>query len=197
MLGPDCVLVHRTPGGFRGLARNDAARLQKCALNADCDAEWLFRQSQRIADALNKGEIALAQIYGLHIPVGELTERQLRSLALARLAKDGFDPDEPRVPAGSGRESGNGPMAVEATAPMLLLTTAAELPKITGVAMTAAATVAPVKPAVRRPVGPQRRAMVLVTMATAKPPKRRMTLCRQTLVLPTIETNKRRPTTRQ
>jgi hypothetical protein len=106
MLGPDCVLVHRTTGGFRGLARNDAAMLQKCALDADRDEDWLFRQSQRIADALNKGEIALAQIYGLHIPVGELSERQLHRLALAPFAKDGFDPAEPRVPAGSGRESG-------------------------------------------------------------------------------------------
>lgn len=31
--------------------------------------DGLFRQSQQITDTLNKGEIAIAQIYGLRIPV--------------------------------------------------------------------------------------------------------------------------------
>jgi hypothetical protein len=104
MLGPECILVRRTSMGFCSLARNDAATLQQYTLGADRDEDWLFRQSQRIADALNRGEIALAQIYGLHIPIGELDEKRLRRLA--RLAKAGFDPDQPRIPAGSGRESG-------------------------------------------------------------------------------------------
>lgn len=56
------------------------------------------RQCQRIADALAKGEVALAQIYGLHIPVSELSDRQLRCVAKADL-----NPDEPRIPKGNPR----------------------------------------------------------------------------------------------
>src|ERR1700722_11255603 len=72
MFGPDCVLVRRTPAGFRAIEYEAAIAVQKCALGANVDGDWLLRQCQRIADALNKGEIALAQIYGLRIPVGEL-----------------------------------------------------------------------------------------------------------------------------
>ena len=64
MLGSECVLVRRTTSGFRSLTRDDASQIQKCVLATHRDEDWLFRQSQRIADALNKGEIALAQIYG-------------------------------------------------------------------------------------------------------------------------------------
>jgi hypothetical protein len=65
------------------------------------DDDWLFRQCQRISDALNKGEIALAQIYGLRIPIGELDDYQLKRLAADRFTKWSFNPDEPRVPKGS------------------------------------------------------------------------------------------------
>jgi hypothetical protein len=99
-LGPDCVLVRRTRSGFRPIERGDASMLQKCALGADRDQDWLFRQCQRIADALNRGEIALAQIHGLYIPIGELDDRQLRRLATIRFAKAGFNPDESRLPKG-------------------------------------------------------------------------------------------------
>ena len=65
------------------------------------DPNWLYEQSQRIAAALDRGEIALAQIYGLRIPVRDLDGRQLKQLgALAPLAKADFNPDEPRLPAG-------------------------------------------------------------------------------------------------
>lgn len=115
MLGPDCVLVGRNLGGYRVLDRDLATALQKCALVADRDRDWLFRQCQRIAEALDKGEIALAQIYGLHIPVGELDDGTLRRIAAMGLAKAGFNPDEPRLPKGdphggewtSGGDSGD------------------------------------------------------------------------------------------
>jgi hypothetical protein len=100
MLGPDCVLVSRTSQGFRPIARGDAAMLQKSALPADADPDWLFQQCQRIADALNKGELTLAQIYGLRIPIDDLDDRQLRRSAAVDLAKTGFNPDEPRFPKG-------------------------------------------------------------------------------------------------
>jgi hypothetical protein len=100
MLGPGCVLVSRTVRGFRGIDRDEASTIQKCLIDGDRDQNWLFRQCEYIADALNSGEIALAQIYGLYIPIGDLSDRQLRRIALAGLGKAGFNPDQPRVPKG-------------------------------------------------------------------------------------------------
>jgi hypothetical protein len=100
MLGPDCVLVRRTSRGFRSIKREHAAALQKCALAEGPDRDLLFRQSQRITEALDKGELALAQIYGLHIPVIDLDDRRLARIAQIGFAK-GYDPDEPRVPKGN------------------------------------------------------------------------------------------------
>lgn len=100
MLGPDCVLVGRTRHGFRALERRHASTLQKCVLDTAPDDHWLFRQCERISDALNKGEVALAQIYGLHIPIANLDDRTLRRLALIDVLKAGFNPDEQRVPKG-------------------------------------------------------------------------------------------------
>jgi hypothetical protein len=99
MLGPDCVLVRRTPSGFYTIDRDDASALQKCVLDADRNDDWLFQQCRRIAEALDKGEIALAQIYGLHIPINDLDDRQLNRLAATRFSKN-FNPDEPRIPKG-------------------------------------------------------------------------------------------------
>ena len=100
MLGPDCVLVQRTQNGFRALGREQASVVQKYALGAAPGGDWLFYQCQRISDALNKGELALAQIYGLRIPVAELDDRTLYRLALIDIGKAGFNPDEPRIPKG-------------------------------------------------------------------------------------------------
>jgi hypothetical protein len=100
-LGPDCVLVDRTRHGFQAIERARALTLQKCIMGAISDDDWLFRQCQRISDALNKGETALAQIYGLRIPIGELDDVQLMRLAAAGFVKWSFNPDEPRVPKGS------------------------------------------------------------------------------------------------
>jgi hypothetical protein len=119
MLGPDCVLVRRAPGGFRSIARANAAVLQKCLLDGDQDRDWLFRQCRRIADALDKGELALAQIYGLRIPVDDLDNGQLRRLAAARFSKN-FDPDEPRIPKGDphgGEWTTGGEGGAEGSAP--------------------------------------------------------------------------------
>ncbi len=94
------MLVSRTPHGFRSLGRDEASTIQKCLIDGDRDPDWLFTQCQRIADALDNGEIALAQIYSLRIPIGDLDDRQLRRIALAGLAKAGFNRDEPRVRKG-------------------------------------------------------------------------------------------------
>jgi len=97
MLGADCVLVDRTPAGYRTIERDNAGALQKCFLTERDDPDWLFQQCQRIAAALNKGEVALAQIYGLRIPISALDDCQVKRSAFAKV---GFNPDEPRIPKG-------------------------------------------------------------------------------------------------
>jgi hypothetical protein len=101
MLGPDCLLVQRTASGFRAVEREPMRGMQRILRLDKDDPNWLYQQSQRIAYALDRGEIALAQIYGLRIPVRDLDGCQLKQLAaIAPLAKAGFNPDEPRIPAG-------------------------------------------------------------------------------------------------
>ncbi len=100
-LGPDWALVERTLAGYEVTPRTASRDVQKVLLLDRPEPDWLYQQGQRIADALNRGEIALAQIYGLRIPIGDIDQRQLKQLAaLADLRKAGFNPDEPRVPAG-------------------------------------------------------------------------------------------------
>ena len=94
MFGPEWVLVRRTAQGFASLARDDATTLQKCVLGGESDPDWLFRQSQRIAAALDRGEVALAQIYGLYIAIGDIQGKRLQQLAdVELLRKAGFNPD--------------------------------------------------------------------------------------------------------
>ena len=51
------------------------------------------------AASLAAGETALAQIYGLHIPIGQLDDDALRRLAaVTQLSKANFNPAEPRIP---------------------------------------------------------------------------------------------------
>jgi hypothetical protein len=101
MLGPDCLLVQRTASGYRAVGLQPMCDMQRIVRLGKDDPNWLYQQSQRIADALDRREIALAQIYGLRIPVRDLDGGQLKQLAaIAPLAKAGFDPDEPRLPAG-------------------------------------------------------------------------------------------------
>jgi hypothetical protein len=98
---PDCVLVRRTPAGFRTIAPAEAAAVQSAFFPPLDDPDWLFEQCRRIATSLAGGETALAQIYGLRIPLGELDDEALRRLAMAsRLIKANFDPNQPRVPKG-------------------------------------------------------------------------------------------------
>src|ERR1700722_3954790 len=97
MLGPACVLVRRTSHGFRGIERGQASALQKCVFAADREPDWLFRQSQRIGDAIDKGGLALAQIHGLPIPIIEFDDRLLALMAQNYFPR-ASSPDEPRLP---------------------------------------------------------------------------------------------------
>jgi hypothetical protein len=101
MLGPDCVLVRRTANGYCCMNREAAAAIQKAVFGAQGDEpDRLFVLSRGIAKALNDGELALAQIYGLRIPTTSIDTRQLRKLLAAPSLKANFNPDEPRIPAG-------------------------------------------------------------------------------------------------
>lgn len=98
LIGPDHALVLRIPAGFRPIVRAEAKVLQAAMLSPGHPTDWLFEQCRRIADALSRGELALAQIYGLYIPIDE--EALQRLTAAASATKANFNPDEPRVPAG-------------------------------------------------------------------------------------------------
>ncbi len=101
MLGPDCVLVRPTNEGYRCIGHGEAAALQQFLFADGVEPGWLFGQCSRIAKALDRGEIALAQIFGLRIPISDLDDERLRRLALAApFIKANFNPDEPRIPAG-------------------------------------------------------------------------------------------------
>lgn len=97
MLGPDCVLVRRTPAGYRCLSLDEAARIQNLLKHRFEAPDWLFRQCCRIAKALDEGHLSLAQIYGLFIRTDPLDDDQIIQLAaLAPIVKANFNPDEPR-----------------------------------------------------------------------------------------------------
>lgn len=101
MLGPDCVLVRRTAQGYRCIDRDEAVALQKCLSADPSNANWLFGQCRRIAKALDRHDVPLAQILGLYMPVGELDAERLERLAIAApFIKANFNPDEARIPAG-------------------------------------------------------------------------------------------------
>lgn len=97
MLGPDCVLVRRTPEDYRCATRDEAAAMQRLLGHRSEDPDWLFRQCCRIAKALAEGHIALAQVYGLFVLTNGLADEQLKQLALvAPFIKANFNPDQPR-----------------------------------------------------------------------------------------------------
>ncbi len=97
MLGPDCILVRRTPQGYRCANRDEAAAIQRILLPAAEDPDWLFRQCCRITKALADGHVALAQICGLFIPTDRLYDGPIKRLALvAPFIEANFNPDEPR-----------------------------------------------------------------------------------------------------
>ncbi|HTV90574.1 MAG TPA: hypothetical protein VME41_16270 [Stellaceae bacterium] len=102
VLGPDCVLVRRATNGYRSLGRDDAAAMQAVVFGGSREADWLFERCRSIAAALQRREVAFAQILGLHILSGDLSDAQLRCLSRAgSLMKWNFDPDEPRIPTGN------------------------------------------------------------------------------------------------
>lgn len=101
-LGPRGVLVRRTRDGYRCAGRTEIGALVEAVGGAESDADAVFAALCRIARALGDGEIAFAQIMGLHSPLAAFDDAELRRVAgIADLIKANFNPDEPRVPAGS------------------------------------------------------------------------------------------------
>ncbi len=127
MLGPDCVLVRRTPADYRSLSRGEAAVLQAFLFGDAHEADWLFQRLCCISEALDARQITLAQIYGLQIAFEDDLDRPrlLRLAAAAPVVKANFNPDEPRDD--HGRWTGEGGNAdQQGTPPAASTTPAAE-----------------------------------------------------------------------
>jgi hypothetical protein len=96
-LGSDCVLVRKTAGEYSCVSRDEAVEIQALALDERGDPDWLFRQCCRMVQALSDGQLALAQIYAIQIPVRELTDaEELRLAAIGAAIKANFNPNQPR-----------------------------------------------------------------------------------------------------
>ncbi len=101
-LGPDCVLVRRTSDGYRCADLDEIRIALAVAYGGDQHAAAIFAGACRIAKALADGEVAFAQIVGLHLPLPDLDAEALqRAARVASLIKANFNPLQPRVPAGS------------------------------------------------------------------------------------------------
>jgi len=110
MLGPDCVLIQRTPEGYRCVTQDEAAAIQALVVARVDDPDWLFRQCHRITKALADQNIALAQIYGMGIPIPELDRRELAKLAsTAQFIKANFNPEQARDTHGRWTEEASIP----------------------------------------------------------------------------------------
>ena len=97
MLGPDCVLVERTAQGYRRVGDDQLMRLQGVAFGEGDHHPRLPLVLDRIAGALDEGDLVRAQLLGLSLRLRNLDDDQLRRLRLAaELLKSGYDPDEPR-----------------------------------------------------------------------------------------------------
>ncbi len=111
-LGPDCILVRRTPSGYRCADLGEIRKTLGTAYGDDQDAAAVFAGARRIAEALARGEVAFAQIVGLHLPLPELDADALqRAAGAAPLIKANFNPAQLRVPAaslGAGQWADNG-----------------------------------------------------------------------------------------
>jgi hypothetical protein len=106
ILGPDCILVRRTPAGYRSANPNEIARLTRSVLGDDGRLQRLPIVLAGITRALNAGDLVKAQLLGLEIPLVDLDDEQLARLRLAGdLLKD-FDPNQPRDERGRWTSDG-------------------------------------------------------------------------------------------
>jgi hypothetical protein len=105
-LGPILALVWREDGGYAATSVADMGLLLREVFRCDVDPAPVALMLQKIAEALDDGNLIHAQMLGLQTPFATLDFGRLdnwKSRA-ARLVK--YNADQPRVPAGSGRASG-------------------------------------------------------------------------------------------
>ena len=96
-LGPDCALVRRTPRGYRACGPEEMAVLQRAVFDDDARLAGLPIVLASIVRALDRGDLVMAQLLGLEIPLDALDDARLRRLRLASdLIKAGYDPNQPR-----------------------------------------------------------------------------------------------------
>lgn len=107
MLGPNCVLVRRTPAGYRCAGPDELVYLTRTVLHDDTRLSRLPIVLANITKALAAGDLVKAQLLGLEIPIGELDDGQLQRLgSISDLVKD-FDPGQPRDERGRWTSEGS------------------------------------------------------------------------------------------
>jgi len=102
-LGSDFPLVRKVGLKYQLVSRDEIQSLLEIAFEGRGNAGAITSYLNRIAKALNSGEVARAQILGLHFPINFLSERQTRLLKRAAVTeKGGFNQDEPRTTLAAG-----------------------------------------------------------------------------------------------
>jgi len=100
-LGPSCSLVESVNGSYRVIEPPAAALLLSTVFDYEEDPRPFLALCHSIAKALCDGNLLRAQLLGLQMPVGPLGPHHLTRLDhFARMAKAGFDPNQPRVANG-------------------------------------------------------------------------------------------------
>lgn len=104
VLRRDRMLVQNGPGAtaFLGIGPR-AARLRMLAFSdSGGEADPFIARCRRVDRAIEGGYLAKAADCGVPPAVAEIADRAMRRLVIAEsLTKAGYDPDEPRVPAGN------------------------------------------------------------------------------------------------
>ena len=123
-LGPDCMFVRRTSTGYRVVNPVEVETILRYAFRDRDDFSELALRLNRIARALEAGDLAKAQILGLQLPFDELDEEELRRLEIGtHLVEKGYDPSQPRDEdgrwtSGGGGASSSGEAGLRPQAPM-------------------------------------------------------------------------------
>src|SRR5579883_2569914 len=81
-LGPECILVRRTPHGYRRAGDDKIVLFAREAFGDEPRLRRLPTILAGIAQALNAGDLVRAQLLGLEIPLDELDDTRLSVLHL-------------------------------------------------------------------------------------------------------------------
>ncbi len=106
MLGPNAVLVRRTPQGSRVASIGDIAVLTRVVFGEGARLDRLPLALSLIAKALDASDVVKAQLLGLEIPLYPLDDDQLTRLGVAASLMK-YDPDQPRDERGRWTSGGD------------------------------------------------------------------------------------------